>query len=89
MDYDDVCKIRHKAIDREVSQLSSRMSSYSRNDEVILIKEALEIRIKNLENDIETLKSERTWMIRLVLGAVVVAVMSLVLISGPLDGVGM
>lgn len=39
-------------------------------------------KIKNVEEGLSSLQNERTWMIRLVMGAVVLAVISLVITNG-------
>ena len=86
MDAEEVCKMRHEALEKNISQVSVALLACVRAEEIVHVKESLEQRIESLEEELDSLQTERAWMIRLVLGAVIVAVMSLVLISGPLDG---
>ena len=88
MESEEVCKLRHKSVERDLEQLCDKVNRCASSYQVEAAKELLEARLTVLEADILALKSERIWMFRLVMGSIVMAVMSLVLIGGPLKGIG-
>ena len=88
MDSEEVCRMRHESLEKDLNQLIVALNTYVRAEEVVFLKESFEQRVSAVEEELGVLKAERTWMIRLVIGAIIVAVMSLVLISGPITGAG-
>ena len=56
---------------------------YVRNDAHGLLSTANERRFRDIEKDLADLQGERTWLMRLVLGAVMMAILGVVLV-GPL-----
>lgn len=64
-------------------QMETIDGKYVRNDAHDLLSAANERRFMDIEKDLADLQGERTWLMRLVLGAVMMAILGVVLV-GPL-----
>ena len=82
----EVCGLRHAALRKELDDIEAALAAYTRTEVIDIAREILEGRISNLEEEVKGLQTERTWLLRLVMGAIIMAVMSLILVNGPVIG---
>ena len=70
--------------DHIYSKIDSVEKNYVRND---ILNEKMSVihgKIENIDEKIQSMLDERNWLVRIVLGSVVLGVMGLVLVKAPL-----
>lgn len=81
--YDERMTLLVERLTRLEGQYERMDAKYVRTDAHVLLSAANERRFMDIEKDLADLQGERTWLMRLVLGAVMMAILGVVLV-GPL-----
>ena len=81
--YDERMATFIERLTRVEGQVDRADSKYVRVDAHELLSAGIERRFMDIEKDLADLQGERTWLMRLVLGAVLMAILGVVLV-GPL-----
>ena len=81
--YDERMNLFVERLTRVENTLDGLDAKYVREDSHKLLTTGLDRRFSDIEKDLADLQGERTWLMRLVLGAVLMAILGVVLV-GPL-----